>query len=247
MGGDGTVAEVAGALAGGPVALLPLSAGNANVFARGLGWPRGIGDAIAAAARALAAPATRTLVLGEIVVEGRRRVFCVNAGAGIDAETVRWVEERPWRKRRLRQAGYGAGIVRAVVAARGLPPMAVTVDGAAPVAVASAAVAAGSPYSYAGALALDAVPGAAHDGALAWLGMRRAHLGDVAAVLAGSLRGGTHLDHRGVVHGTVRRELLVRADVPVTLQADGEPLGRHHEARIAPGPSLEVVRPPALK
>lgn len=247
MGGDGTVAEAAAALTGGSVALLPLSAGNANVFARGLGWPARTGQAIDAAARALAAPATRALVLGEILIEGRARTFIVNAGAGIDAETVRWVEERPWRKRRLRQAGYAAGIVRAVAGARALAPMRVAVDGAPAHALTSAAVAVGSPYSYAGARPLDAVPGAAHDGELRWLGLRRAHLGDVGAVLAGSLRGGTHLTHPGVVHGVVRHELVVRAAVPVALQADGEPLGLHAEALIRPGRRLDVVRPPALK
>ncbi len=48
LGGDGTAAEVAGALAGGPVAMAPLPGGNANVFARAIGWPNDPHRALAA-------------------------------------------------------------------------------------------------------------------------------------------------------------------------------------------------------
>ena len=53
VGGDGTVSEAAGALAGGPVALAPLPGGNANVFARAVGWPNDPHRALATLARAL--------------------------------------------------------------------------------------------------------------------------------------------------------------------------------------------------
>jgi hypothetical protein len=36
---------------------------------------------------------------------------------------------------------------------------------------------------------------------------------------------------------------VVRAERPEALQADGEPLGRHREVRIAPGPALQVLLP----
>ena len=59
VGGDGTVTDVAGALAGGPVALAPLPGGNANVFARAIGWPAAASQAIPLLGRALDHPVLR--------------------------------------------------------------------------------------------------------------------------------------------------------------------------------------------
>ncbi len=41
--------------------------------------------------------------------DGSERVFAVNAGIGLDAATVEWIEARPRTKRRLRQAGFVLG------------------------------------------------------------------------------------------------------------------------------------------
>jgi hypothetical protein len=40
-------------------------------------------------------------------------------------------------------------------------------------------------------------------------------------------------------------EIVVESARPAAVQADGEPLGWHTRVRIAPGPSLRVLIPPA--
>lgn len=76
-GGDGTVNEVASALAGSPVGLGIVRSGSGNGLANELGVPRRPADAIA---RALATP-PRRIDLGEI----GGRIFVNVAGVGFDA------------------------------------------------------------------------------------------------------------------------------------------------------------------
>ena len=131
MGGDGTVADVAGALAGGPVALAPLPGGNANVFARAIGWPAAAPAAIPLLGRALDRTAVREASLGLLHIDGHARVFAINCGMGLDAATVEWIEARPRTKRRLRQAGFAIGAAVAAVRSRRVPRLAVEVNGVA--------------------------------------------------------------------------------------------------------------------
>ena len=85
----------------------PCRAGNANVFARATGWPARprTGPRRCWAARSAPGPcATRRS--GRLRRRrARPRVFAINAGVGLDAATVEWIEARPRTKRRLRQAG----------------------------------------------------------------------------------------------------------------------------------------------
>ena len=45
LGGDGTLAEVAGALVDGEAVTIPLPGGSTNVFARAVGWPASLQEA----------------------------------------------------------------------------------------------------------------------------------------------------------------------------------------------------------
>jgi YegS/Rv2252/BmrU family lipid kinase len=97
LGGDGTVMEVAGALAGSGRPLGVLAGGTGNLVARALGIPLRIRDAVPA------------LVHGEQLVmdmgrldSGRR--FAIAAGVGIDAAMVR--DTPSWLKRRLGVLAY---------------------------------------------------------------------------------------------------------------------------------------------
>ena len=103
LGGDGTVMEVAGALAhsGKPIGALP--GGTGNLMCGVLGVPRQVGRAV----RALLAGSARAFDLG-CLSNGRRFVFA--AGMGIDAEMVRRTTFA--HKRHLGVIGY------ALVAAR---------------------------------------------------------------------------------------------------------------------------------
>jgi diacylglycerol kinase family enzyme len=239
LGGDGTAADVAGALAGRPVALAPLPAGSTNVFGRAAGWPAGLDPAIAAVGSRVARGAVRSLTLGRVSAGGVDRTFCVNAGVGIDAETTDWVEARPRLKRRLRQGAFVIGATRAGL--RRGPALRVAADGGPEVAAATVIAACGGPYAWLGRRPLDLVPGADFDGVLAWLAVLRARPHELARLTARSLRGAALEGEAALMHGRAARELVVRAAVPVAVQADGEPLGRHTEARMRPGPSLRLV------
>lgn len=251
LGGDGTAADVAHALAGRPVAMAPLPAGSTNVFGRAAGWPASLDRAIAAVGGLVAGGRTADLTLGRLVAGPHDRTFCVNAGVGIDAETVDWIERRPRLKRRLRQAGFAAGAVRAGLRrpdgppgsarARRRPALRVRADGGAETRALSVIAACGSPYAWLGTRPLDLVPGAAFDGVLRWLAVVRLRPHELVTVVVRTLIGARVERHPALVRGHARRELVVRADVPVAVQADGEPLGRHAEVRLRPGPTLRLL------
>jgi diacylglycerol kinase family enzyme len=244
LGGDGTAAEAAGALAGGPVAMAPLPGGNANVFARAVGWPNDQPRALAALTRALAAGAVRDARLGRLRADGRDRVFVINAGMGLDAATVEWIESRPRLKRRLRWLGFALAAAVVTTGARGAPRLAAWADGGPQVDVLAALVACGTPYTYTGPRPLDLVPGASFDGTLAWLGVTRARPHELArlAALAGLGRP-LPVGTKPLVGGPVARTLAVRSGSPAWVQADGEVLGRHEQLEVGPGPVLRIVDP----
>lgn len=119
LGGDGTVMEIVGALAGTgrPIGILP--GGTGNLLARSLGIPWGVQHAVDALLRG-----TPTKVdLG--IIDGRHR-FAFAAGVGID---VRMVEETPvFLKRHLGVLAYVLAATRAVFR-RERFQVRVTVDG----------------------------------------------------------------------------------------------------------------------
>jgi diacylglycerol kinase family enzyme len=245
LGGDGTVSEVAAALAGTDVGLVPLPGGSTNVFARALGWPHPAAAAVPLLRPALQSPTWRDVRIGRVEAGTLDRVFCVNVGVGIDADAVALVEARPWLKRRLRHLGFGAATVRAAArAARSPAELLATVDGAPPVALTSLIAACGAPYAYLGPRALDLAPGADFGDRLRWIGLRSARLRQVAATVGGALRGGRHVGRASVVDGWAAEEIRVESPRPVALQADGEPLGWQTRVRISPGPHLRVLSPP---
>ena len=90
-GGDGTVNEVGGELAGSPTALGLIPAGSGNGLAGGLGIPR---DPQAALATALG---TKTLAVDVGMLDDRP--FFNIAGIGFDAHVARLFNERPRGRR----------------------------------------------------------------------------------------------------------------------------------------------------
>jgi diacylglycerol kinase (ATP) len=123
LGGDGTVMEIAGALAGSghPIGVLP--GGTGNLLARALGIPFRIQRAIPA----LITGSELLIDLGRLD-SGRR--FAIAAGVGIDATMV--AETPPWLKRRLGVLAYTLMGTRATLRAvmrREFFDVRLTVDG----------------------------------------------------------------------------------------------------------------------
>ena len=112
LGGDGTVMEVAGALAeqrlGIPIGVL--AGGTGNLLARALGIPLSVDKAVPA----LLDGDELIIDLGRLDTGGGRR-FAIAAGVGIDAEMI--AETPGWLKRRLGVLAYAIMGSRAAIRA----------------------------------------------------------------------------------------------------------------------------------
>jgi diacylglycerol kinase family enzyme len=213
LGGDGLANEVLNGLQGDtPVGFLP--GGGTSVLARALGLPREVADA----ARKLDAGRTRRISLGR--VNGRRFGFA--AGIGIDAATVRRVDELG-RRRDGRRPGDLRFAYEFVGLLGGSRAPALEVQGLGR--AAAAFVANCDPYTYAGPVPLHVAPAARFE-----LGL------DLVAPVRMTPRALPRFA-RYVVTGrgqTTAPDLLYAHDVdrieitcerPLPLQADGEDLG----------------------
>lgn len=216
LGGDGTVMEVAGALAGTRVPIGVLAGGTGNLLARALGIPLRVG------------PAVRALLAGDLLRidlarlgDGRR--FAVAAGMGIDARMVRNTSFA--MKRRLGVAAY------ALIAARGALGavwrgesfhVRLTVDGVVHERRAVLAMVAnfGAVLQH-----ISFGPGIRHDdGLLDACVFSPRSMPDAVRLLVGLLRRRFRSDD-SVLYAS-GREIRIETDGDEEVQADGELLGR---------------------
>lgn len=108
-GGDGTLRDIASAVAGSSLPLGILPGGTANVLARELGIPR----RPEWAARLLVAGVERRLDLGRLeLADGRWARFALAAGLGFDAAALHGTD--PGLKRRVGPLAIGLGLIRAI-------------------------------------------------------------------------------------------------------------------------------------
>lgn len=233
VGGDGTVRDVAGALAGSGVPLGIVPAGTANLFARNLDLPLRDPET---AARIAFGGEVAAVDLGRVVLtraggeqEGERP-FLVVVGVGNDALAVEAASLRA--KRRVGWASY----IAAGVSRFGHPSFAVrgrfdggeveSTDAWSVLVHNAARITAG----------LQVLPGTRlDDGSLhvaAVSPTRLAHWGRIAAAGAGIARAEGILRHR-----TAQRVTLGAADDPLPVQIDGDAVGRvtRLDARIDSG------------
>jgi diacylglycerol kinase family enzyme len=216
LGGDGTYNEVLNGIRH-DVSLGFLPGGGTSVLPRALGLPR---NPVEAALR-VAEGRTRRIGLGR--ANGRR--FGFSAGLGLDAELVRRVDElgrRPDGRRpgdlTFARVAFGALVEQR---ARFEPQLEIEGLGRA----AFALVANCSPYTYAGAFALDLVPGASFDDGLAVLAPVELRGRDLPGFLFHALRGGDTPAAETTLYARDRDRLVVRCDRPLPLQIDGEDAG----------------------
>lgn len=220
FGGDGTYNEVLNGLtADVPLGFIP--GGGTSVLPRALGLPRNPVEA----AQRVAEGRTRRIGLGR--VNGRR--FGFNAGLGFDAELVRRVDElgRSPDGRRPGDIAFTKVALGALAQSRARFHEQLEIEGggrAAFVLVANC-----SPYTYAGALALDLVPGADFDEGLAYFAPVRLRTRDLPRLVLHGVRGSGLADGRVLAARDVDR-VVVRCDRPLPLQVDGEDAGDVLEA-----------------
>ena len=215
FGGDGTFNEVLNGLETDvPVGFLP--GGGTSVFPRALGLPRNPGKA----AQRVSEGRTRRIGVGR--VNGRR--FGFNAGLGFDAELVRKVDEIGRRPdgRRPGDVAFLKAASGALWSRHGRFDEQLEIEGAGRAAF--VLVANCTPYTYAGTVALDLVPGASFEDGLAYVAPVTLRARDVPRLLTRGARGSGLRDGKSLAARDLDR-IVVRCDEPLPLQVDGEDTG----------------------
>jgi diacylglycerol kinase family enzyme len=239
LGGDGTVNEAANALAGTDVPLALIPAGGTNVLARSLGLPGRAADAARLIVRR-GGRAGRRIPLGLIAGDGRRpaRRFVCNCGLGFDGAIVREVERRQRAKRRMGDGLFVWTGLRLFVSGydRRDPHVHVTWDAGRIEGQFMAVVQNLSPFTYLGRLPLRLCPDAGLEAGLDCFALDSMRTPVVLRVLMRSFRRRGPRDDDHVTHVRDRRELVLRSDVPMPAQADGEYLGEREELALSVEP-----------
>lgn len=231
LGGDGVAHQVANGLIQSECALAVIPAGTTNVLARIIGLPNKPAKAAAALVDCDAQPTTLVHV-----TDGSRSDHALFAlGIGFDADMVRQSERRPLAKGTIGSLHY----VRSTLAValrdyRNKPPnLRVTCDGDTLNAV-SAMVQVHAPYTYFGpvALGLTTDAGAGPTAcAITHLSVGRAAAIVIRAALRRNVSGA-----RGVRLWPGFTKLIVEADPPASIQADGDLIGSGGYFEITPTP-----------
>ena len=232
LGGDGTYNEVLNGVTG-DVALGFLPGGGTSVLPRALGLPR---NPVEAALR-VAAGRTRRIGLGR--ANGRR--FGFSAGVGLDAELVRRVDELGRRPdgRRPGDVAFMRVAAGALTERHARFDSQLELEGMGRAAF--ALVANCSPYTYAGAVALDLVPGASFDEGLAVLAPVSLRARDLPRLVLHAVRGHGLEGRRDVLHARDLDRLVVRCDRPLPLQVDGEDAGDVSEVLYEAEPDAVIA------
>ncbi|MEO0018377.1 MAG: hypothetical protein RLZZ522_1660 [Verrucomicrobiota bacterium] len=227
-GGDGTLNAVLCGLAGTATALAVLPTGTMNVFARELGIPC---DHLGRALEVIERGFIREIDL----FEANRAPFVQLAGVGFDAQVI---EETTWeRKKALGVLAYLLTAVR-VLGDRPPPMEVVCADGRRETGV---AVLVGNGTRYGGALRFFHKADN-QDAKLDLLIYKEPGYRLVTDSLRGLAAGG--IDLMESVSYLQTESCVVRAEVGVPVEVDGELLGRFKEVRFAPAASrLRVVAP----
>jgi YegS/Rv2252/BmrU family lipid kinase len=218
VGGDGSVGQVAGSLAGTETALGVLPAGTANVWAQELGLPRL--DyihwfALEQAAARLARGRVRLVDLGEC----NGKTFLLWAGMGLDAHIVNSIEPRERWEKVLSVAHYGTIALWNSIGWEGIT-LEAHASNESWSGLYLVAVACNIP-GYAGGL-MDLAPGAKVDDGLMdfWL-IGGKSVRDVVMRVVQVFRG-THVDASGVEYFRAN-EAVFEASTKMPMQLDGEP------------------------
>jgi YegS/Rv2252/BmrU family lipid kinase len=240
VGGDGTLGQVANGLAGSDTALGILPSGTVNVLAEEFGLPKfnlWNLNALRANASLLAEAPIHSLDLGE--VNGYQ--FVLWAGIGLDALAIHALEPRLRVEKFFAFPEYAAAAILKAQAWHGVRLQlwadGVEVQGHYMLAVAN------NVRTYMGGMAVLSPDACLDDGFFdLWL-FSGETLTDVFRH-AFDMWSGRHIESEHIQRLPFR-SLRVRAETPVYLQADGEPLPAAQEVEIRVRPrALKVLMPP---
>ncbi len=245
IGGDGTIRDTAGALAGTEVPLGILPAGTGNLFAATLGVPRDEAAALAVLRRADPRPIDvgRASWTGSATGAAGSSAFVVATGAGLDARFVSAASAEA--KRRY---GIGAYLVAALAQAKDLRPRPTTivVDGERHETESIVVLVANAGDLIPGVLR-PRLPVRPDDGWLHVFVVRGGMVGSVVGTLELLAAGAPGRTATGSAWRAAGHEVSVEIDVdpPDPVQVDGDRVGSGRlEARLQPA-AVRVLAPPA--
>ncbi|MFE9242821.1 diacylglycerol/lipid kinase family protein [Nocardiopsis sp. NPDC006938] len=239
LGGDGTVNEVVNGLLATPgelprprYAVIP--GGSANVFIRALGVPGDPVEATGTILEAIRAGREREIGLGRITGEQDDRYFTFCAGFGWDADVVQQVEHERGNGRKATPALYAETAVKLFF--RGDirdPSLSVSDGGRSLEDVYFALVTNTTPWTYAGALALQPTPASRFE-----LGLDAFALTQSSHALTGWVLSqmffpkGLPAHGDGYVTWHDQASLRISSSHPRAFQIDGEYLGEREEVNF---------------
>ena len=248
LGGDGTLNEAAGSLAGTATALAPLPGGSTNVFTRTLGYPRSLQGAVPALVADLEAGSTRRIGIGR----ANGRIFLFHLGAGFDAAVVARMERRPaWVKR---WAAHPVFAWSAIVtyfgcydrrrAAFRVTADAESADGGSLGDGFFAIVSNSSPYTYFGPRPLRVTDAAAFGRGLAVTMFLRLGFRDLVPSALEAMGGGLRRRDSVLQRADLDHVSFAALGAPFSWQVDGEHIGEVERLAVRYEPdALEVVVP----
>jgi diacylglycerol kinase family enzyme len=243
FGGDGTVNEVANALARTETPLTVLPGGSNNVFAKMLGIPNDVVDATEHLLGLADRWEPRAVDMGRL----NGRWFTFAAGIGLDASVVERVDRHPDLKARYGAWYYTQAAIVTFLRRYVVHPPSLEIETAGRrMRGVSAFFQNGEPYTYFKSRPINLVEGARLDsGDLAGVMLTRARPYDVPTVTFRALSGAARIaKHRAIEAFATVREATVRSvdGRPVPLQVDGDHLSDETVAELSVGPgALRVV------
>ena len=243
LGGDGTLNEVACALAGSDVRLGVLPGGSTNVFARALGMSDDPVEATAQLIDSLSDMAAFEEHISLGTANGRHFVF--HTGIGFDAAVVKEVEKRGHLKRWLAHPLFVWSAFRTWAGYDRGARFQVELFGGSTLASPLTLVLNHGPYTYLGERPVQVAAGANYD--RGFVVARFRSLGFVSTIAA-AVRALVRDDGLGT-SGAVQidqgvKQLTVTSQRPFHYQVDGDYIGEVTELRLAHMPaSLWVLRP----
>lgn len=230
FGGDGTMNEVANALVGTETALAILPGGMANVLCRTIGVPIDIVEATGYLLNRIQAGKTRRINVGKM----EDRYFVMSCGVGLDASTVRRVEENPAAKRRYRDWFFIYSALRSALGEyRGRAPYIRLDAGGEPEDVLLAIVTNIPQLTYFKKWPVTVSPMAKLEAGLDVLAMRKFPLRYIPPLFWSTLRSQSHTKWKQVVYRhDVTSIHLKSSGESFPIQVDGEFVGDRTELHI---------------
>ncbi|MDP4589424.1 MAG: hypothetical protein NWS06_03460 [Candidatus Nanopelagicales bacterium] len=237
LGGDGTLNELAnGLLATGPNPQGPILAaipgGNANVFARNMGFTN---DPIAATNQLLAAVENisfKTIGVGKVSTANLTRWFLFNSGMGLDAAVLASMETRRESGKLASDASYAALAIRELFARtdRKKPALSlVSETGEVYLDAHFALIINLAPWAYLGKNALNPMPGATHESALDVYAPTTLSVPAIFRLVRRAMNGDSALGDRRVIALQDQKCIHLKADRPLWIQVDGDVIAQANE------------------